>query len=79
MRLFALLHDTGHPPFSHATERVLPGEDHELISLYVVEGLEQDLNRWFFDGAGELTRRMLKKSPDLAFLTEFVASEMDMD
>lgn len=37
LRLSALLHDVGHPAFSHAAEEVIPGGNHEYVSRYVVE------------------------------------------
>ena len=39
-----LLHDIGHGPFSHALENViLPGVHHELLSLRLMERLNQKL------------------------------------
>jgi HD superfamily phosphohydrolase len=37
VRLMALLHDVGHPAFSHAAESTIPGKDHELLSVYVID------------------------------------------
>ncbi len=80
LRLFALLHDVGHPAFSHAAEEVIPGGNHEDVSRYVVEKvLGPTLKKLFFDGVVELLARMFKKSPDTTFLRGVVAGELDMD
>src|SRR6185312_15625745 len=52
LRLFALLHDVGHPAFSHAAEDVLPESGgHEAISQYVVDNiLRRSLEKLFFFG-----------------------------
>jgi HD superfamily phosphohydrolase len=80
LRLFALLHDVGHPAFSHAAEAVIPGGNHEAVSLHVVSNvLSKKLNRLFFNGLVNLLRRLFEKTPDTTFLRGFVAGEMDMD
>src|SRR5579859_6926998 len=81
LRLLALLHDCGHPAFSHAAESVLPaGSKHEDISIYVMEKvLEKELDAIFFDGMASLLVRIMRKSPELIFLRQFVVGEMDMD
>jgi HD superfamily phosphohydrolase len=80
LRMFALLHDAGHPAFSHAAEDLIPGGNHEDVSLYVVlEILGEKLNRLFFKGVVNLLTRLFQKSPDTTFLRGFVAGEMDMD
>lgn len=81
LRLLALLHDAGHPAFSHAAESVLPsGSTHEDISIYVMEKiLGQELNSLFFEGMSALLVRIMRKSPELIFLRQFVVGEMDMD
>jgi uncharacterized protein len=80
LRIFALLHDVGHPAFSHAAEEVIPGGNHEDVSLYVVQEILGDmLERLFYKDIVGLLTRLFKKSPDATFLRGFVAGEMDMD
>jgi uncharacterized protein len=80
LRMFALLHDVGHPAFSHAAEEVIPGGNHEDVSLYVVRDvLGEKLNKLFFKGVVMLLTRLFQKTPDTTFLRGFVAGEMDMD
>jgi HD superfamily phosphohydrolase len=80
LRLVALLHDVGHPAFSHATESAVPGGNHEDVSIYVIHDvLGKHINEAFFHGATDLIVRILKKSPELIFLRQFVSGEIDMD
>jgi uncharacterized protein len=80
LRLFALLHDVGHPAFSHAAEEVIPGGNHEDVSRYVVEKiLGPTIKELFFDGIVELLIRFFNRTPDTTFLRGIVAGEMDMD
>jgi len=80
LRMFALLHDVGHPAFSHAAEEVIPGGNHEDVSRYVVEKvLGPTLRELFFGGMVALLSRLFEKSPDTTFLRGVVAGEMDMD
>lgn len=80
LRLFALLHDVGHPAFSHAAEKYVPGGDHEQITVFVITNiLRNQLDGNFFAGVTDLLERLMQKSPELTFLRQFVASEIDMD
>jgi uncharacterized protein len=80
LRLFALLHDVGHPAFSHAAEDVIPGGSHERVSLYVVHKiLRKRLEGLFFPGIVDLLVRLFENQPDVTFLRGFVAGEMDVD
>ncbi len=80
VRLMALLHDVGHPAFSHAAEKTIPGGDHEKLSIYVIkEVMGPEIDGAFFEGASGLLVRLMEKSQELTFLREFVASQMDMD
>jgi HD superfamily phosphohydrolase len=80
VRLMALLHDVGHPAFSHAAEATIPGGDHEKLSIHIIANiLGPEIDKTFFEGAAGVLVRLMEKSPELTFLREFVASQMDMD
>jgi HD superfamily phosphohydrolase len=80
VRLMAMLHDVGHPAFSHAAESTIPGGDHEKLSVHVISNvLGEEIDGTFFEGASGLLVRLMEKSPELTFLREFVTSQMDMD
>src|SRR5579859_769078 len=56
------------------------GSKHEDISIYVMEKvLAKELDAIFFDGMASLLVRIMRKSPELIFLRQFVVGEMDMD
>ncbi|MDT8067999.1 MAG: HD domain-containing protein [Terriglobia bacterium] len=86
LRLAALLHDTGHPPFSHGSEEVVPGGDHEEFSKKVMladpvgsildefkssHGIDRNDVAEFFSAENI--------DPDIAFLREIFSGEMDAD
>ena len=59
---------------------VYPGGDHEGLSIHIIANLlGGEIDRTFFEGASALLVRLMEKSPELTFLREFVASQMDMD
>jgi HD superfamily phosphohydrolase len=72
------LHDSGHPAFSHAAESVLPsGIKHEDISVHIMDKvLGKELDSIFFEGAASLLVRIMRKSPELIFLRQFVVGEI---
>ena len=70
----------GHPAFSHAAEKTIPGGDQEKLSVYMIrEVMGALVDRTFFGGASALLAKLMEKSPELVFLREFVSSQMDMD
>jgi uncharacterized protein len=80
VRMLALLHDIGHPAFSHAAESALPLKDHEAVSIHVIKNLLGPmLNERFFAGMSDLLVRLMEKRPEVTFLRQFVVSEIDMD
>jgi len=80
VRLMAMLHDVGHPAFSHAAESTIPGGNHEKVSTHIIgKVLGTEIDKTFFEGASALLVRLMEKSQELTFLREFVASQMDMD
>ncbi len=70
-----LLHDIGHGPFSHALEQsIVPGIDHEKLSLEFMKLLNQE-----FDGKLSLAIRIFTDDYPRRFLHQLISSQLDMD
>jgi len=70
-----LLHDVGHAPFSHALEKsIVTGIMHEDISLIIMNRLND-----FFDGQLSLGIDIFKHEYKKQFLSQLVASQLDID
>ena len=72
---FALLHDVGHGPFSHALEHVLIEDvHHEEISLLIFEHLNKE-----FKGALDMAISIFKGTYPKLFLHQLISSQLDVD
>ena len=72
--LAALLHDVGHGPYSHALEQQLVPYHHEEMSLLIAEHLNNEMS-----GALDLAIAIIKKTYQKQFLSQLIASQLDVD
>jgi HD superfamily phosphohydrolase len=75
MQIAILLHDIGHGPFSHATEKILVKNfSHEQISAEIIIVLNKE-----FDGALDLAISILNGSCSRKFMHQLISGQIDID
>ncbi len=76
----ALLHDAGHGPYSHVTEKIL-GYDHEDWSCKIIEG-DTEINavlKAFNPKYPGWIKSILKKTYEPKYISDMVSSQLDCD
>lgn len=76
----ALLHDLGHGPYSHVTEKIL-SYDHEDWSCKIIEG-NTEVNavlKAFNPKYPQWIKSILKKTYEPKYITDLVSSQLDCD
>lgn len=73
-KLAILLHDLGHGPFSHTSERVLVDVPHEEITLLMMKRINEEMH-----GALDLAIAIFSNTYPKHFLHQLVSSQLDMD
>ena len=73
-KLAILLHDIGHGPFSHTSERVLVDVPHEEITLLMMRRINEEMN-----GALDTAIAIFSNTYHKHFLHQLVSSQLDMD
>lgn len=76
----ALLHDLGHGPYSHVTEKIL-GYDHEEWSCKIIEGetAVHEVLRNFDTSFPRTIASILRKTHAKRYITDIVSSQLDCD
>jgi len=75
-KLAILLHDIGHGPFSHTSERVLVDVPHESITLMMMERMNREEA---VNGQLDTAIAIFKNEYHKHFLHQLVSSQLDMD
>ena len=73
-KLAILLHDLGHGPFSHTSERVLVDVPHEEITLLMMQRINEEMH-----GALDMAIAIFSNTYHKHFLHQLVSSQLDMD
>lgn len=73
-KLAILLHDIGHGPFSHTSERVLVDVPHEEITLMMMQRINEEMG-----GALDTAIAIFSNAYHKHFLHQLVSSQLDMD
>jgi uncharacterized protein len=74
-KIAILLHDIGHGPFSHALENeLIPGADHEVISLLIIQKLNEE-----FQGRLQTAIDIFTNKHPKRFLYQLVSGQLDVD
>ena len=73
-KLAILLHDIGHGPFSHTSERVLVDVPHEEITLMMMQRINKEMN-----GTLDTAIAIFSNTYHKHFLHQLVSSQLDMD
>ena len=73
-KLAIMLHDLGHGPFSHTSERVLVDVPHEEITLLMMQRINEEMH-----GALGLAIAIFSNTYHKHFLHQLVSSQLDMD
>ena len=73
-KLAILLHDIGHGPFSHTSERVLVDVPHEEITLLMMQRINEEMG-----GALDIAIAIFSNTYHKHFLHQLVSSQQDMD
>lgn len=84
-KLAILLHDLGHGPFSHTSERVLVDVPHEEITLMMMQRMREESGKWKVESGADAYNALsmcidiFTNKYSKHFLHQLVSSQLDMD